>query len=179
MDTDAFRGNSKLLLDAAILTSDDFFLDLCLGFDRVERPFLLGVLSSYLLHGSCEETLRIVETSQPEGNRPLSTGKPIVKLEVSIDQTLYPATEGWREPRDLGTGLELPFDWHTEVIDLVDCVDQVSSHDNCTFDGCYHVVHSFSNNAEHMLELFNLLTQEDAKWDVLCRVKTSRNLHGR
>ena len=98
---------------------------------------------------------------------------------MSVDQTLDPATEGWSEPRDLGTGLELPLDGHTEVIDLVDRVDQVSSHDNCTFNGCNHVVHSLADNAKHSLELFNLLTQEDAKRDVFGRVKASRNLHGR
>jgi len=74
MDADTFSGNRKLLLDTAILTSDDFLLNLCLGFDRVERPLLFRVLSSDLLHGSREETLWIVETSQPEGNGALSTG---------------------------------------------------------------------------------------------------------
>lgn len=51
MNADTFSRNSELLLDAAILTSDDFFLDFCLGFDRVERPLLFGVLSSDFLHG--------------------------------------------------------------------------------------------------------------------------------
>ena len=74
MDADTFSRNCELLLDAAILTSNDFFLDLCLGFDRVERPLLLSVLSGDLLHGSGEETLRIVETSEPEGDGTLSTG---------------------------------------------------------------------------------------------------------
>ena len=98
---------------------------------------------------------------------------------MSVDQTLNPATKGWREPRDFGTSLELPRGWNTEVIDLVDRVDQLSSHDNCTINCCNHVIHSLTNNTEHNLELFNFLTQEDAKWDVLCRVEATRNLHSR
>lgn len=74
VDADTFGGNRELLLDAAIFTSNDLFLDLCLGFDRVERPLLLGVLSGDLLHGSSEETLGIIEASEPEGDGALSTG---------------------------------------------------------------------------------------------------------
>ena len=74
VDADTFGGNCELLLDAAILASNDLFLDLCLGFDGVERPLLLGVLSGDLLHGGSEETLGIIEASEPEGDGALSTG---------------------------------------------------------------------------------------------------------
>jgi len=74
MNADTFRRNSELLLDAAILTSNDFFLDLCLCFHRVERPLLFRMLSCDFLHGGRKETLRIVETSKPEGYRALSSG---------------------------------------------------------------------------------------------------------
>ena len=73
VNADTFSWNSELLLDAAILTSNDFLLDLCLGFDRVEGPLLFRVLSGDLLQGSRQETLRIVETSEPEGDGALST----------------------------------------------------------------------------------------------------------
>lgn len=42
---------------------------------------------------------------------------------MPVDEALDPATEGWSEPGDLSTGLELPLTWDTTDEDLVDGID--------------------------------------------------------
>lgn len=69
MDADTFRRDLELLLNTTIFSANDFFLDLSLCFNRVQRPFLLCVLSSDFLHCSSEETLWIIEACEPERNR--------------------------------------------------------------------------------------------------------------
>lgn len=66
MDADTFRWNLEGLLNTAIIAANDFFLDFSLGLDGVKRPFLLSVLSGDFLHSSGQETLWVVEASQPE-----------------------------------------------------------------------------------------------------------------
>jgi len=66
VDADTFTWDLEYLLDATIFASNDFLLDFSLGLNGLKRPLLLGVLSSDLLHGGGQETLRVVEASQPE-----------------------------------------------------------------------------------------------------------------
>lgn len=66
VDADTFRRHLECLLNATIVSTDDFFLHFGLWLDGIERPFLLGVLSGDLLHRGSEETLRVIETSEPE-----------------------------------------------------------------------------------------------------------------
>lgn len=96
---------------------------------------------------------------------------------MSVDQTLDPTTQRWRQPGDFSTGLELPLLGHTEIEHHVNGVDQVGSHDNGTLDGSDHVCHSLTHDVEHSLELLDLLTKEDIKRDILVWIKTLRCGH--
>ena len=98
MHADTLGWHLEGLLDAAIVTANDFLLDLSFGLDRVKRPLLLGVLSGDFLHSGSQETLWVVEAGQPEGDGAGALGEPVVKLEVAVDETLDPATERWRQP---------------------------------------------------------------------------------
>lgn len=66
MDAYTFLRHLESLLDATIVTSNDFLLDLSLRLNGVKGPLLLRVLSCHLLHSSSQETLWIVESSEPE-----------------------------------------------------------------------------------------------------------------
>lgn len=98
MDADTFRRCGEGLLNATIFTTNDFLLDLCLGLDGIKGPLLLSVLSGDLLHGGSEETLWVVEASEPEGDGAATLGEPVVQLEVPVDEAADPTGEGWREP---------------------------------------------------------------------------------
>jgi len=72
-----------LALNSSIISLDGFLKNFSGEFYLIKRPVLSLSLSGYLLlHGS-QETLRIKETSQPEGWWPLLED-PVVELEVSI-----------------------------------------------------------------------------------------------
>ena len=59
----------KLSFHTAIVSLNDFFLRSELGLHLVKRPLLVRVLAGDFLQNSCQETLRVVETSQPEAGR--------------------------------------------------------------------------------------------------------------
>jgi len=98
MDADTLSWHREGLLNAAIFTANDFLLDFSLRLDGIKRPFLLGVLSGDFLQCCSQETLWVVESSQPEGDWTGALGEPVLKLEVTVDETLDPATERWRQP---------------------------------------------------------------------------------
>ena len=179
MDANTLRRNGELLLDAAGLINDDFLLHLGLGLDGIKRPLLLGVLSGDLLHGCSEETLRVVEASEPEGDGALALREPVIELVVPVDEALDPATERRREPRDLFTGFNLPLNRHALIVDHVNSVDEVSSHDNGTINGGNHIGHGFADNSKDVLELLDLLFEEVGQRHNLVRVKSFRNGHHR
>lgn len=98
VDADTLSWHREGLLNAAIFTANDFLLDFSLRLDGIKRPLLLGVLSGDFLQGCGQETLWVVESGQPEGDRAGALGEPVIKLEVTVDETLDPATERWRQP---------------------------------------------------------------------------------
>jgi len=95
MNKDSFRLLRKLPFDLTIITLNDLFLWSKLWFNKIKRPFLLSMLTSYFLKHSSQETLRIVEASQPEGLWPSlrDVTEPSMKLVVTIIQTLEPSTK--------------------------------------------------------------------------------------
>ena len=177
VDTDTFLRDGECLLNTARFVKDDFLLDFSLWLDGIKGPLLFRVLSGDLLHSSSQETLRVIEAGEPERDGALTLLEPVVKLVVPVDEALDPTTERRGEPRDLGTSLELPLDGNTQVIDHVDGVDEVSSHDNGTIDGSDHIVHGLADDSQDSLELLNFLAEEVGERHVLSGVKTTRNLH--
>lgn len=98
MNEDTFGGGRDCLVNTTVISLDCLLLRLSLGLDLIEGPLLFGVLPSDLLHGGSQETLRIIETGQPEGSRSLPSVQPAVELEVAIDQSLDPTTQSRCQP---------------------------------------------------------------------------------
>jgi len=137
------------------------------------------MLSGNFLHGSSQETLRVIEAGQPERNGARTLLQPVIELEVSVYETLDPTTEGWSQPGDLSTRLELPLGWDTGIEDFIDSIDQFGSHRHGTINSLNHFVHHRTNDVQHDLKLLNFLSQEDVERNVLVWIETARNLHCR
>lgn len=98
MDEDTFGRWRDCFVNATVISLNGVLLCFSLRLDLIERPLLVRVLTGNLLHGSCQEALRIVEAGQPEGSGALSSIQPTVQLEVSVDETLNPTTKRGSEP---------------------------------------------------------------------------------
>jgi len=166
---------AKSFLDSSIFSLDDFLHRLVPLSDGIERPLGLSVLSSDLLKNSGQESLLVIETSQPEAWWS-SLVEPVAKLVVAVDQLFNPSSESWAQPRDLNSTswIKDPVLWYSEIIDVGNSVYNFGSHDDLTIDSKHEITHSLSYNIEHHLELLNLLAKEDVEWNVLLGVKSFR-----
>ena len=103
----------------------------------------------------------------------LDASDPVVQLVVTITQSLDPSTKRWCEPRYFNTSwVELPLSWHSEVVELVDGLNKLLSHDDSTINCHDYVLKDGSDNVQNLLELFEFLSKEDVEWDVLVWIKT-------
>jgi hypothetical protein len=89
----------NLAFDSAVITRDDLLQDFSLVVDLIEGPSIFVLAGNLLFHGG-EETLGIEEPGQPEGWWAFSCrrGQPIVKLVMSIEETLQPSGKGRSQP---------------------------------------------------------------------------------
>jgi len=97
VDVDSLAWSLDVLLNSSVITLDGLLQWLVPLLDSIKRPAALTVLSGDLLESTGQETLLVIETSEPEA-RWSSLPQPVVKLEPSIVEALHPSSECWSDP---------------------------------------------------------------------------------
>jgi hypothetical protein len=114
----------------------------------------------FLFHG-CKETLRIEETSEPEGVGSISF-HPLVKLLVSFNQIVEPFGECGNNPGNFSTSSIIdPFIGDSGIEDGVDRLHDLCGHDDLTVDGIASINEGLSDDVEDDLHPGDFLRKED------------------
>ena len=162
-----------LSFNSSIISLNNVSLYISWVVDLVKRPSERSLLSGDFLLHSCKEPLSIKESCHPEWNWSV-LADPIVQLEVSIEETLNPASKRWSQPRDFSSSwVKLPLSWHLEIVDTIDGVDKLWGHDNLSINSQYDVNHHSSYDVEDHLEPLDFLEQEDVQWNTFSSFRKS------
>jgi len=181
MDPASFsRFSNVLSFNAGIVSNDGVsgVSNFSTRLNGIKSPVISSVSTGNLLVNRGKETLRVEESSQPEGDRSV-LGQPVSKTEVSVLERSEPSRESRAQPGDFSTrGIEEPHCGYTEIENELDASGNFRGHNNLSINSKAHISHPSADNSKNVLETLNFLEQEHNKRNRLSSFGKTSMLHG-